>query len=666
MWYLTYCVLFLALIIITYKLSKKNTSDIKVLGQLSLLVSTIYLIWRIFFTIPSNNFVSIFFGIVLVLFELLGFMQSVVLRFLFSTKNKVLVCIDKPFLKKPTVDIFICTYNEPISILKRTIINATMVNYPKNKLTVYVGDDGRRKDVEKLCKKYKVKYITREDNKHAKAGNLNNLLNVSRGDYILVLDADFIPKQNIIEKMLPYFEDSKMGFVQVPQVFYNLDPYQYNLGFDSSIPNEQEFFMRSISKKRSNINATLQLGTNTLFYRQALLDIGGVPTGSITEDMATGMLIQNAGYKSYYLNECLAIGLAVESFEDYIKQRDRWARGNLQVMQKYKPFSLKNLNWKQKLVYWAGSLYWLFGIQKMVYITFPMLYLIGGITIFQTDALMLFSIFLPSYIGSLLYYKKVSNSSRSMLWSNIYETSVAPRLAWSVIKEWFFSNMKKLKFAVTPKGKLENKSSFHLRLAFIHIILLILTLTSWVFGVIKLVNSPSLAVTISLLVVLFWTMHHFIPIVASIYLCLEKPRQRVSERMDVFLNMNTIIKNEEGKNTLGYFGKVVNLSDTGAKIKLHKNSDFNLDDKNKVFKLKIEQVGAVLAKIVRLYEQDNYKLIGIEFVSPNKTILFKINQIRFSKIKSCKETSYYKVTLIYTLSVILFKKFAFKKQSFNQ
>jgi len=109
--------------------------------------------------------------------------------------------------------------------------------------------------------------------------------------------------------------------------------------------------MRKVCKKRSNLNATLQLGTNTLFRKSALIEIGLIPTGSITEDMATGMLIQNAGYKSYFLNECVAIGLAVDNFSDYVKQRDRWARGNIQVMQMYSPFNQKNLNFKQKLIF---------------------------------------------------------------------------------------------------------------------------------------------------------------------------------------------------------------------------------------------------------------------------------------------------------------------------
>jgi len=213
MFSLIYFVFFTALLITTYKLSKKNEQDINLLGKLTLLSLLIYITWRLFFTIPANNTISIILGLILICFELLGVFQSIIMVFLFSNKNEVIINRDSPFTSFPTVDIFICTYNEPIDILKRTIISASLIKYPKKKLNVYVGDDGKRIEVKNLCKKYKVNYVTREDNTHAKAGNLNNLLKLTNGEFCLVLDADFIPKENILEKMLHYFEDTKMGFV---------------------------------------------------------------------------------------------------------------------------------------------------------------------------------------------------------------------------------------------------------------------------------------------------------------------------------------------------------------------------------------------------------------------------------------------------------------------
>jgi cellulose synthase (UDP-forming) len=661
MFSLIYFVFFTALLITTYKLSKKNEQDINLLGKLTLLSLLIYITWRLFFTIPANNTISIILGLILICFELLGVFQSIIMVFLFSNKNEVIINRDSPFTSFPTVDIFICTYNEPIDILKRTIISASLIKYPKKKLNVYVGDDGKRIEVKNLCKKYKVNYVTREDNTHAKAGNLNNLLKLTNGEFCLVLDADFIPKENILEKMLHYFEDTKMGFVQAPQVFYNLDLFQYNLGFNNKIPNEQDFFMRKVCKKRSNLNATLQLGTNTLFRKSALIEIGLIPTGSITEDMATGMLIQNAGYKSYFLNECVAIGLAVDNFSDYVKQRDRWARGNIQVMQMYSPFNQKNLNFKQKLIYLSGTLYWLFGLQKMVYTLFPLIYLLINVPILYTTGFNLLLFFIPSYIGSALYYRALSNNSRSLLWSNIYDTSIAPQMSFSILKELLFKSLKKLKFNVTSKGKTTTNPNFNLRVAFAHICLLLLIIASLILGFIKLAKASFLSpVFFALLTVIIWSLYNFIPVLVSIFLALEKPRFRSTERISAVLNVNKVIK-KEGKILKSFYGSSVDISEIGVKIELKQNNEFDATDINKILHLQIEEVGIIKAKIVRLYKEGSREYLSAKFVKIHKKAIHKVNQMRFKKIEGYEANpNYKKQNLASLMSIVIFERFAFK------
>ena len=464
---------------------KKHNSRIKILSYLGILSSIIYITWRLFFTIPTDNIMSLIFGILLISFEIVSILQSFIFKFLFSKKHsKIKLNKDENFTDKlPTVDIFISTYNESYEILERTIVSAKAIDYPKDKFNVYIGDDGKREKIQKLANKYKVNYCTREDNSFAKAGNINNMFSKSNGEFILLLDADMIPRKNILEEMIYYFEDSKMGFVQAPQVFYNLDPFQYNLNFNNSIPNEQDFFMRTIQEKRAYYNAVLHVGTNAVFRRDAIRDIGGIPTGSITEDMATGLLIQNEGYKSYFVSETLAIGLAVESFEDYIVQRDRWCRGNLQVFRKYNPFKMKNINFIQKAIYSDGLLYWMFGLQKMTYIISPLLYLLFGIKILNTNGYDLILFFVPYYIGSNLFFKALSDNTRNMVWSHIYDTAIAPQIAMSYIKETFFSKFMKLKFNVTPKGLVNNVQKFKWELAIYNIILIIISSIAFIKGI---------------------------------------------------------------------------------------------------------------------------------------------------------------------------------------
>ena len=204
---------------------------------------------------------------------------------------------------------------------------------PSCKLNIYVCDDGRRIELKQLCNKYRVNYITREDNEGAKAGNINNALTHIKGDLFAVLDADMIPKKEFLQKTVGYFSDDNMAFVQTPQVYYNQDIYQYNLG--RNIPNEQDFFMRDIQEARASRDAVLHVGTNAIFRKKYVEEIGGYPTCSITEDMAVGMLLQEKGYSSALINEELVLGLSANTFTELVKQRDRWCRGNLQVLKHY-------------------------------------------------------------------------------------------------------------------------------------------------------------------------------------------------------------------------------------------------------------------------------------------------------------------------------------------
>ena len=221
----------------------------------------------------------------------------------------------------PTVDVLICTYNEEVSLLEKTILASTQIEYPKDKLKVYVLDDGKNNKLEKICKQYEVNYITRENNEFAKAGNINNALKQINGEYFLVLDADMIPYKNILEKTIGYFENKNLAFVQTPQTFYNPDVYQFNI--DNEYNNEQDFFMRYIEPARASKDAVLHIGTNAIFRREYVLKVGGYPTSSITEDMALGLLLQAEGYDSIFINEELVCGMSATTYQDLVRQRDR-------------------------------------------------------------------------------------------------------------------------------------------------------------------------------------------------------------------------------------------------------------------------------------------------------------------------------------------------------
>lgn len=236
-----------------------------------------------------------------------------------------------PARRLPRVDVLIPTYNEPIEVLEKTIIGALCIDYPDAK--VWVCDDGRRRWLREYCKAKGVGYLTRPDNAHGKAGNINHALKLTDGEFIAVFDADFVPQANFLMRTLGFFEDLRVGVVQTPHAFYNYDPMQANLALRKTLPHDQCFFFESIMPSRDGWDAAFCCGSNSVTRRAAIDAAGGaLPTESITEDILLTMTLLRHGYVTRYLNERLAYGLAPESLEAFFIQRERWARGGIQTM----------------------------------------------------------------------------------------------------------------------------------------------------------------------------------------------------------------------------------------------------------------------------------------------------------------------------------------------
>ncbi len=231
----------------------------------------------------------------------------------------------------PSVDVYIPTYNEPLEVLEKTIVGALSLDYPN--AAIWVLDDGRRPWLKEFCAAKGVGYITRADNAHAKAGNINHALAQTNGDFVAVFDADFIPQRNFLMRTLGFFDDPKVGIVQVPHAFYNHDPLQANLALRKRLPDDQRFFFEAIMPSRDGWNAAFCCGSNSVTRRAAMRAVGdALPTGSVTEDMLLSLVMLRHGFITRYLCERLAYGLAPESIKAFFVQRQRWARGAIQML----------------------------------------------------------------------------------------------------------------------------------------------------------------------------------------------------------------------------------------------------------------------------------------------------------------------------------------------
>ena len=252
-----------------------------------------------------------------------------------------------------SVDVYVCTYDEPVEVVMATLAGCRALTYPH---TTYLLDDGRRPEMRELAELADAEYLTRADNSHAKAGNLNAALPRTGGDLVFVLDADHVPMPDALDALVGYFDDERMAIVQTPHDFFNHDSVQhYVVG-----RHEQSLFYRVICPGKDRHGAAYWCGSAALISRHALLEIGGVATETIAEDFHTTIRLQRYGWRSRYHDEVLVQGLAPHDLDGYLLQRDRWARGNLAVFRlPESPLRAKTLNPIQRLSFLASLLAYL-------------------------------------------------------------------------------------------------------------------------------------------------------------------------------------------------------------------------------------------------------------------------------------------------------------------
>jgi len=581
----------------------------------AMLTALIYLSWRVIFTIPTENLAGRIAGIVLVVVEILGLIQMMASTVVGWHKPRVRQISTPAEAGLPTVDIFICTYSESPTVLEPTLAGAMGIAYD-GVVSVYVCDDGSRAEIRELTERYGAHYVEREEHEHAKAGNLNNAMNHSNGQLVVTLDADMIPTVDFLEKTVGYFTEADLAFVQAPQAFHNQDAFQYNLFSGEVLPNEQDYFMRSLQAGKERFNAVMYVGSNTVFRRSALEAIGGFATGVITEDMATGMLLQAAGFKARFVPDIIAAGLAPESFGDLLTQRTRWARGNIQTARRWNPLRLPGLNGMQRWVYADGIVYWHFGIFKIVYILAPLVYLLGGIPVVDAQVSSILVFWGPYFVASFVSVRAVSRARRSFTWTHVYEIAMAPTIAVAVIGEWI--GLSTRVFAVTPKGVSTQKLNFRWQLAIPHIVLLALSIAALLNAFIFSAGSfrpDSLAITT------FWTAYNIVGLVMAVLVCLERPRQRGTERTDVDIPVTARLWG--GRLVTG---RVLDLSFHGARIAFPWSSDFQPEDAGRGFSdnvaVWLHGVGAVTGRSRWVSDTADGMLVGFQFdrLAPQQAI----------------------------------------------
>ena len=247
--------------------------------------------------------------------------------------------------------------------------------------------------------------ITRTEPGGAKAGNINHALTLLDAPLVAVLDADHVPEPEFLARTVGYFTDERLGFVQSPQYYANSEKNYVTGGAWE----QQDLFFGPILAGKDRTGSAFMCGTNVVIRRAALDEVGGLCQTNIAEDFLTSLFLHERGWKSVYVPEVLAKGLAPEDFLSYYKQQHRWARGSLEVIFKYNPLVRRGLTWPQRIQYLASASYYLSGLVVLMNALLPLLFFFTGVTVFTISTNALAAVFIP-YICLSLYVLQRSSA----------------------------------------------------------------------------------------------------------------------------------------------------------------------------------------------------------------------------------------------------------------
>ncbi|WP_338567466.1 UDP-forming cellulose synthase catalytic subunit [Erwinia sp. E_sp_B01_3] len=501
---------------------------------LSALMSTRYIFWRATETLSFNSEVEAILGIGLFIAEIyvwailiLGYLQTS-----WPLKRTIEPMPDDINLW-PTVDIYVPSYNESLDVVRDTVLAAQCIDYPRDKIKIYLLDDGKRSEFAVFAADAGVGYITRDDNRHAKAGNLNHAMRITKGELITVFDCDHVATRAFLQATVaPFLKDPKLALLQTPHYFYSPDPFERNLKAARDIPNEGALFYGPVQQGNDNWNATFFCGSCAVIRRSALEEIGGFATETVTEDAHTALKMQRLGWKSAFLALPLAAGLATERLGLHIVQRTRWARGMTQIFRVDNPLLGRGLKWQQRLCYLNAMLHFQFGLPRVIFLTAPLAYLLFNLNIIHSSASLIFAYVLPHLVMSLYVNSRMNGRFRATFWGEIYETVMAFHLVIPTFLTMI--SPKHGKFNVTDKGGLLDVGFFDFNIVRPHVICAALLLIGVVSGIVRAVAHDYFGVDPYVIALnVGWALFSLIILMAAIAVARETKQTRKTIRIEV-------------------------------------------------------------------------------------------------------------------------------------
>ncbi|MDH3392342.1 MAG: glycosyltransferase [Desulfobulbaceae bacterium] len=384
-----------------------------------------------------------------------------------------------PLEKKDySVDIFIPVFGEPIDIISKTLAAAVSITYEKKK--IHVLDDGESDEVATLCKQHKVEYIRRLTHENRKAGNLNNALTLTDGDLILAIDADQVPKPEIIDRIIGYFSIPAIGLVQTKQVFKlpHGDPWS----------NSDNVFYSVMLSGKDYDNAAFSCGSGVMYRRTALKTVGGFSTWNLVEDVYTSLLLHSKGWRSVYHGEGYTEGTAPVNVVDHTRQRWQWAVDSIRIILWDNPLFKKGLDGYQRMQYFhTGFHYVAFGVFLPVFFIIPIWALFTHHFILQEPLWHYITARAPYFLLYLL-----SNRITTYKLHN-FKGFQAQAGLFAVFFSAFFaalSSKNRLpRYRVTQKGNRQYKIWPRITRCFPHLVFIIASVVAIVYGIFTIKNN---------------------------------------------------------------------------------------------------------------------------------------------------------------------------------
>lgn len=460
----------------------------------------------------------------------------------------------------PTVDIMIPTYNEPLEIVRYTVLAAQEIDWPKDRLTITILDDGERADFEEFAQQVGVGYIARTDHSGAKAGNLNNAIEQTLGDYVAIFDCDHIPTRSFLRLSMGWFlADTKLALIQTPHHFYSPDPFERNLNQFRTTPNEGSLFYGIVQDANDLWNATFFCGSCAVIRRTALEEVGGIAQETVTEDAHTSLRLQRAGWNTAYINLPQAAGLATDTLAGHVRQRIRWARGMAQILRIDNPLFGRGLRLSQRLCYLNATLHYLYGIPRLLFLTAPLLYLFFGLSIVPGYWAAILAFATPHLLLSNIANTRIQGGHRHSCWNEIYETVLAPYIVIPTTVALIAPRHGT--FNVTAKGGLQDESYFDRVIARPFLILLALNFAGLCFAIPRYLywdhnHGGTIAINV------FWTFFNVVILGAALAVCYEQRQRRQSTRVNCALPVR--LHGEHG----AVDGVTTNLSNGGLGVRV--------------------------------------------------------------------------------------------------